>query len=156
MTDDKEKKDEKPKEDLEETLKGVLGWVQTKKETSKEKGKSWGWVVGLITAVLAFIGLAFAAWSAWKKGREIAKLKHKIDVDEEKKIQAGVDAAVADNDEKQNKLLEKANELEHKIDESKLAIIRLEEERKSIHKKIDKITSWEDVDELLKPKDWIV
>jgi len=132
-----------------EDFEGVLGWVQKKKEESKASGKSWSWLIGLLAAVVVFIALAYAAYTAWKKGREIAKLKHKIDVDEEEKIQAEIDAKkLHPLSNRINELAEKAKKLEAKVEKGKEEIRKLEEERKKLNNKIDKITSWEDVDSL--------
>jgi cell division protein FtsL len=127
-------------------IKGLLGWIQKEKVKSKESGKPWSWVMALIAAAVVFISLAMAAYQAWKKGREIAKLKHKIDMDEEAKKQAAVSAAVAKEKDKVKHAEIKASILESKIDIAKEEIRRLEEERKALNKKIDTITSWEDLD----------
>lgn len=145
---DKEKDAAKSDAPNLEDLKGVLGWVQRKKEDSKAKGKPWGWVMGLLAAVVVFIALAFAAYTAWKKGREIAKLKHKIDVDEEEKKQAEADAAIATVSTEVNSLKAKAVRLDIEINDAKAEIKTLEEARVLANKKIDSITSWEDVDNL--------
>ena len=131
-----------------EDFKGVLGWVQGKKEESKASGKPWGWVVGLLAAVVVFIALAYAAYTAWSKGREIAKLKHKIDIDEEAKHQAEVDQKVQVNAVKRAELEREATNLQASIDEDKKKIRSLETERKKLNAKIDKVTSWEDLDQL--------
>jgi len=149
MPEEKEKKD--PKEEVRKTLEGILAIVEKKKSEAKAAGdtsKPWGWVVGLILAVLVFVALAFAAWQAWKKGREIAKLKHKIDTDEEKKKQAEINAEVAESEKKQKELEKEALTLKVKIDNNKNKIKWLEKERKEAHLKIDTVTSWEDLDNL--------
>jgi Na+-transporting methylmalonyl-CoA/oxaloacetate decarboxylase gamma subunit len=145
-------KEKDPKDEIRETLEGILAAVQKKKDAAKASGKAskpWGWVVGLVMAVLVFLALAFAAWSAWKKGREIAKLKHKIDVDEEKKKQARVDEQIATNEERRRVLAAEATILESEIADSKNKIKQLEKERIAANAKIDAVTSWEDVDHLL-------
>ena len=131
-----------------EDFEGVLGWVQKEKEKSKAEGKPWGWVMGLIAAVVVFIALAFAAYTAWKKGREIAKLKHKIDVDEEKKLQVEADAKISKLVLEKANLESEATQLWAKIIKTKAEITKVELERKKLNEKIDKITSWEDVDKL--------
>jgi hypothetical protein len=129
-------------------FEGVLGWVQKKKEKSKAEGKSWGWVGGLAMAVIVFFALAYAAYTAWKKGKEIARLKHKIDVNEEKKKAAEVDSKVEKNRVKSAELEVEAARLENLIGEGKRQIKKLEAERKAAHNQIDAVTSWEDVDNL--------
>lgn len=129
-------------------FKGVLGWVEKKKEESKKDGKSWGWVGGLAMAVIVFFALAYAAYTAWKKGREIAKLKHKVDVIEEKEQAAKADAKIDKNRVAAAGLEVEAERLRNLVTEGKRQIRELETERKKLHNKIDKITSWEDVDNL--------
>lgn len=132
-----------------EDFTGVLGWVERKKEESKKSGEPWGWLMALVAAVVVSISLAYAAYVAWKKGREIAELKHKIDVDEEKKIAAEADAKLATIEEESKKLEKEAKQLQEKIDSAKNDIRKLESDRLAVNTKIDKITSWEDVENLM-------
>ena len=129
-------------------LKGVLGWVERKKEESKESGKPWGWVMGLLAAVVVFIALAFAAYTAWKKGREVAKLKHKIDVDEEKRKQAEANAEIAEFQGDRERLAHRASELHLEILATKSDIVKAELAREEAHSKIDRVSCWEDIDKL--------
>ncbi len=131
-----------------EDFKGVLGWVEGKKEESKKSGKPWGWVTGLIAAVVVFIALAFAAYTMWKKGQEIAKLKHKIDVDEEAKKQAKVDAKLQKNVLERENLKKEAANLQANINKNTADIAKAELDRKEEQAKINRISSWEDVDQL--------
>ena len=85
MCDDKFKEADTKPELSSKDIDGLLGWVQKQKDKSEKDGKPWSWILALIASLLVFLPLAFAAYGAWKKGREIAKLKHKIDVDEEAK-----------------------------------------------------------------------
>jgi len=145
--------DDTTKADLEEVKKkldGLLGAVQTKKEESQSSGSPWGWVTAAIAAVLAFVGLAFAAYDAWKKGREIAKLKHEIDVQEEMKIQAEIRAKLTTEEQLQKSQKMVADQLSKQIEQTKAQILLVEQERQAIHAKIDKVTSWADIDSLMK------
>jgi len=128
-------------------IEGVLGWVDKRQEESKASGKSWGWVMGLIMAVIVFFALAYAAYTAWKKGKEIAKLKHKIDVDKEKQKQAEVDAELQKNAVEKARLQVEADNLQKKIEKTQSEIEKIEAARKAEQAKIDKITSWEGMDE---------
>ena len=133
-------------------LSGLLGWAQQKKEESKEKksGDLWGIVIALISAAIVFIGMAFIAWWMWKKGEEVAKLKHKIDVDNEEKKRVIIKAELEKNEKDRKELEASALVLESKIESSKREILVLEDQRQKSLAAIDKITSWEDVDALLK------
>lgn len=143
--------DDTTKSDLDEVKKkldGLLGIVQTKKEESQKSGTPWGWITAAIATILAFVGLAFAAYDAWKKGREIAKLKHEIDVQEEMKQQADIAKKLTAEVDKQNAQQFLSDRLGKQIDSAKTQIVILEQARKAAHDKIDQVTSWADIDKL--------
>jgi cytochrome c-type biogenesis protein CcmH/NrfG len=140
----------------EDTLKGILKWVQERKVKAENpqvknvtKSSPWGWITGIFVALAVFVALAILAWRAWKKGREIAKLKHELDLRKEQEQQAKTGAALADNQAKREQLEKDAQLLRGESKFLKLEIEKLEQERKLEHEKIDKVTSWEDVDALL-------
>ena len=143
--------------DVEKALKGILGWVQKEKQNptpprKSKSGKLWGWVVGIFISILVFFSLAIVAWKAWKRGKEIAKLKHQVDVNEEKKRWLLIDRKLDQNRENQSKMDEEILSVRHEIEEAKIKIGRAERERVLAHKTIDKISSWADVDHLLDGK----
>jgi len=135
--------------EVKQKLNSLLEAVQSKKEESQKSGTSWGWVTAAIAAILAFVGLAFAAYDAWKKGREIAKLKHEMDKQEELKIQAEINAKITAESDVQKSQRMVAEQLAKQIEKTKKEIIALEKERLSVHNKIDKVTSWADIDKLM-------
>lgn len=135
--------------ELKSKLDGIAGWIQSKKESSVKENKPWGWIFGALASILAFFALAFIAYEAWKKGREIAALKHKIDVDEELKKQAEITAKISTEQHKIDAQQKYAKEMEKQIDSVKKEIAEIEKERLLIHEKIDKVTSWNDLDNLL-------
>jgi flagellar biosynthesis component FlhA len=145
-----EEKKKDSKEEIRKTLEGLLAAVEKRKATPEGKSGSWGWVAGLILSVLVFVALAFAAWQMWKKGKEIAKLKHKVDVDKEKEEAAKAAAEVAKSEEEREKLEREALRLSVKVEAKKRIINWFEKERKDTHAKIDAVTSWEELDELTK------
>ena len=148
--------------EIDDTLRGLLKWVQDKKTqqtqqtqqtqapaSSKPSSSSWGWVTGLLVAVAVMVGLAIMAYYAWKKGKEVAKLKHQLDLEKEKKTQAEADKKISESAAKRAKIENEIKVTETKIKEIEVDIAKAENERKSAHAKIDKVTSWEDVDALL-------
>lgn len=139
-------------DEIKKQLSGIAGWVQTKKEESAKAGTPWGWVTAAIASLLAFVALAFMAWDAWKKGREIAALKHKVDVDEELKKQAEINAKISTEQHKVDAQQVYAKEMEKQIDSVKKEIAEIEKERLLIHEKIDKVTNWNDLDKFLSDK----
>lgn len=137
--------------DIKNKLDKALDWIESKKESSKKTGSSsFGWIFALISSVIVFIILAIAAYSAWKKGKEVAKLKHRIDVAEEEKKQLEVERVIS-SEKKEVALLEKRiSDKQNNIGKIKQSIETIETSRKNINDRIDKITKWEDVDEFLK------
>lgn len=136
--------------EIKQKLDGILGIVQKKKEESRAAGTSWGWVTAALAAVLAFIGLAFAAYDAWKKGREIAKLKHEKDLAEETKQKVIAEEKITKEYTKQKSQQILISSLETKIAAINTKIGNAEQQRQNIHSKIDQVTSWADFDDLLK------
>ena len=136
--------------EIKTKLDGLLGVVQAKKEESQSSGTPWGWIAAAIAAVLAFVGLAFAAYDAWKKGREIAKLQHEADIQVEVKMKAEIDAKLATEDAIQKAQQMVAEQMAKQIEKTKAQILLIEEERKAARDKIDKVTSWVDIDNLMK------
>jgi hypothetical protein len=134
---------------IEDTISGLLGWVQTKKADVQTQGQSWNWVTGLVASVVVFFALAFAAYSAWKKGKEIAALKHEIDVKKEEEALLVIKTKL-EHDADERKLLEaKSAQINHLISESKKAVSALEAERYKKQAVIDKITNWNDVSKVI-------
>jgi uncharacterized protein HemX len=162
-----------PDQKIDDVLQGFLGWVQKQKDAAKEpvatqpapdpattpaqpQGRTpaspWNWVVGLIIAAVVFIGLAFLAWYLWSRGKELAKLRHEKDVAEETKHQAEVQAGLTVLDEKREALELEAYQAEGRIETLRMAIQRAEAERQAAHARLDTITSWDDVDRMIKER----
>ena len=131
-------------------LKGLAGWVQGKKAeavpTAAKAGSPWGWVVGLVVSAVVFLVLAFVGFALWRKGRELAKLKHEKDVAEEKKKQAEVDQAADKLMVRKAALGKEIEELTDEIETAQKAISLIESDREKLHEKINKITNWDDLD----------
>jgi len=155
LTNKRSEDSEPSKTDVEKTLNGILGWVQKKKiqaenpKTKITKSSPWGLTVGLVVAVLIFFALAFVAWRAWKKGREIAKLKHELDKKKEQERKVKINEQLTKNDEKRKQLEDKAVAITASIMKIKIELAEAEAQRNLAHKTIDKITSWEDVNKII-------
>jgi hypothetical protein len=139
-------------DDIEKPLNGIVAWVQTKKEESKKQGSPWSWLTAVLVSFLAIISMALMAYEAWKKGMEVAKLKHKVDVTEELKKQAEINSKISAETDKVEAQKAFAKEMEKQIDSLLKEIDDTEKERLLIHKKISKVTSWEGIDSFLNPK----
>ncbi len=140
--------DPKKEEPSIEDFKGILSWLEKKKTADSNSGSPWGWVTGLIAAAIAFFSIAIFAYKAWSKGREIAKLKHKVDVIEEDKIKALADKIIQKEFFKKVKLESDIKELENKKIFIEKKVNDLHSERLAYEDKINSIKSWDEVDKL--------
>jgi hypothetical protein len=137
-------------DDISKKLDGILGIIQSKKEESQSSGTPWGWITAAIASILAFVGLAFAAYDVWKKGRQVAKLQHDADVQEELKTAAEVNAKLATEAKLQQAQQMVVDQMQKNIEKTKELIAAAEQARKDAHAKIDQVTNWADFDQLVK------
>jgi len=162
MTTETQKKetDKELEKDTKKTINKVvdslLGWVEGKKASAADPtvpktslSKPWGWIVGLIIAVIVFIGLALLAWYLWSKGRELAKLKHERDLNIEKKKQLEVDAQIETEEAKVKEVQKELEELDKKIKTSENKILEIEAARKCAKERINEISSWDDLEKYM-------
>ena len=149
---------EKPEEQITKPnipglLTGLMGWIEQRKESAQvplnQTGKPWGWITGIVMVLAVVIGVAIMAWRAWKRGKEIAKLRHQVDVDQEAKHQAEVNTKLEENADFREALIESSQRLMARIEKTKDDIVKLESERRRIHSELNRVTSWEDVDALI-------
>ncbi len=135
-------------EETRGTLDKVLEAIQGYKQ--KKQAGSGGWIAAVITGVLALIAIAVFAWQAWKAGKERAKLLHEKAVREEEEHQARVDADLAEDQATKDSALQVADELQKEVDRLQEEADHLEAERVRARETIERISSWEDVDEIVR------
>ena len=128
---------------MEELLKRLAGIVQDGKK--EVKNDNLGWLKGLLTSLVVILVVAAFAYSAWKSGKERAKLLHEKDVQKEKAHQALIDAELAESQERYEELLEKRRQIVGQI-----ALIELEIEKLTVNydearDKLSRITDWSDL-----------
>lgn len=145
--------EQETKPSIPEMLSGLMGWIEQRKESAQvplnQTGKPWSWITGIIMVLAVVVGVTIMAWRAWKRGKEIATLRHQIDVDQEARHQAKVNAKFEENADFREALIESSRRLTEKIEENKDGIVKLESERRRIHSELNHVTSWEDVDALI-------
>lgn len=122
------------------TLDKLVQWTE-----AKSQQKNNGWVVSVIVSVVVFFILAILSFSAWKSGKKIAELKHKIDVDEEKRIQSVLDTKLAEKEDLKQKLDNEIEIIKVRIEDNKKLINELESTRIKDKEQIDKIQSWDQI-----------
>jgi len=120
-----------------------LGKLVKDNQDASGGGKSWLGTLIILAAVLA--GVAIWSWIAWRKNKELAKLRHEKVKAQIMADQAEVDRKVAENDAAiaaASKVLDKARDDLRVIEED----IRAEEGRYEADlRAIDSIRSWRDV-----------
>lgn len=132
----------KPGFDPYKLLGQLKGIVQQNKEPTKGGGKSW--VGTLIIIAVVLVGIAVWSWISFRRGRELAKLRHEKNKTKILKEKAEVMAKVGEND----KVIAEA---QARIDKAVTALgtidadIRAEESRYEADiRAIDSIRSWRD------------
>jgi hypothetical protein len=134
----------------EKTITGFLGWIQQQKEISQKKGEKWGWLFAVIAAVIVFIGMAVTAYKAWAQGREVASLKHELDVLNEQKHRDEMNALITNKENEQKEWFKKVDVTTKEISDLKSRLAQAEANRQLEINKINKVTTWEEVDKLIK------
>ena len=132
----------KPPFDPHELLGQLKGIVDKNKQPTEGGGKSWVGTLVIIAVVL--VGVAVWSWISFRRGRELAKLRHEKNKAKIMKEDALTKAAVAKNDElvaKYEKVFEAAEKYQRVIE----ADIAAEEKRyEADMRAIDSIRSWRD------------
>jgi len=132
----------------EEKLDKILDTVQDFKK--KDQAGKGGTIAAIVAGILALVAVAIFAWKAWQAGKERAKLLHEKAVLEEKEHQADVDAELAECIDRRGELLDEALTLREEIHALEDAATRLEQERRAARNMINKISTWEDIDEIVR------
>jgi len=131
-------------------LDQLLGVVQAHKQDENTQAGNGGWIAGLVVAVLALIAVAIFAWQAWQAGKETAKLLHEKAVQKEAEHQALVNVLLANEQETKDNALAAVEVARDEIKRLEEEAVRLEETRQRARDAIDKISSWEDVDAIVR------
>lgn len=137
-------------EDVKTQLDKLLDWAKSKKEESDVSSSPWKWILAAVAAVLVFCALSYMAYTAWNKGKELAKLKHQIDVAEESKKKAELEAKIATSEAIAAANLLFVQKTEKHVEKLKGEVDQIEKERLNLTEKIAKVTSWSDLDSLRK------
>lgn len=135
-------------EEDKSVLDKLLGVVQGYK-SNQQTGKG-GWIATAVVGILALIAVALFAWQQWKAGKERAKLLHEKAVREEEAHQATVDVELAENQQAKEDALQQAHDLQEEVARLEDQTEKLEARRQAARAAIDKISSWEDVDAIVR------
>lgn len=131
-------------------LDKLLDVVQNYKSNEQSGSNTGGWIAGLVVLVIALIGVAIFAYQQWKAGKERAKLLHERAVALEQQHQAELDHELAEKEAEKQAHLDAALEAYKRaseIDKRRAELVKVRDEARA---KIDRITSWEDVDAIVR------
>lgn len=127
-------------------IQKIVKWTEGHGSQQATRSTPWRWVVGLLVGAAAALFVGFLYYRAWKKGRELAKLKHEKDVLETKQKMAIINEKMSTNQHEMDLAL---IDFKH----AKLATVKLEEKMRAVeadHKKsmeaVDALKTWDDVD----------
>jgi len=131
-------------EDAEKKALDQLGsWVKSQgKKTTGAKGWLWGLLVGAI----ALATVAFFYYRAWQRGKELAKLKHARDVQQQEQQRENIDMQLAADEAQKKRLLGQAELREKAISAINDEIQAVQARKERDAKDIDAIRSWRDFD----------
>lgn len=110
-------------------------------------GSKAGLIGGAIAAVVALIGIAFAAYKLWAAGRAKAKAEHALAVLKEKQEHEKVVAANALDEKRVQEALVEIDNLDKSVTLVEEQIALIEAKRLDAKKKIDDLSSWSDIDD---------
>ena len=126
----------------------ALTSIQDFKGTPKSKKK--GWIFGLIAAILSIVAVAVVYYQLWRRGKEVAKLKHERDLLREKEQQHVVDSQIATNTMLRIEAMQAAQRAQEEQAVITEQIDSLREEAVEQRSIIDSLTTWEDVDKYIR------
>ncbi len=132
---------------METFLTKALNTVQGHK--AKNQGGSSGWIAGIGVGLVALIAIALFAYKAWAASKQLAKLLHEKAVREEEAHRTLVASKIAKDEAIKEDALKRVRELNKDILEITQEVKALTQEKKETLANIDKLSSWDDVDEFL-------
>jgi len=135
-------------ESEEDTVDKLLNVVQGYKSDTQQ-GEGGGWVAAAVAALIALIAVAVFAWQQWQAGKERAKLLHEQAVRVEELHQADLDADIAISVDVRGAALRRSREALDEVYRLEAEAAELEAARLRARAAIDRISSWEDVDEIV-------
>lgn len=133
---------------LKDSIDQLIATINEKKQVEKT-GQSNNWVVTLVLSVFVVLLTAVFGFLAWRKGKEVAKLKHAAARAEEDKHQASVDLALKENSDLRDAALQAAAAAEQEAQRLQEALAKANEEHAEAIRSLESIVSWDDVDRYL-------
>lgn len=135
--------------DLDKKLDRLIDNLTKRNETVQEKKQSgpWGWVVGIIIALISLVGIGVAMYYANRRAKELAKLKTKIEQDKVDQDQKAHEAKKEPHSLRRKELLEELKKKEREIQDRQAALKDAEEAHAARRKKLENLNAWAEINE---------
>jgi hypothetical protein len=135
--------------DLEKRLDSLIKKITDRNKTVQEKKQSgpWGWVVGIVLALISLVGIGVAMWLASRRAKELAAAKTKIEQDKVDQDARALKAKKVTLLRDREKALEELKKRERAIQERNLALKVAEREHAERQKKLEGLKAWGAINE---------
>lgn len=135
--------------DLDKKLDDLIAKLTTRNKEVQEKKQSgpWGWIVGLVIALISLVGIGVAMYLANRRAKELAKAKTKIEQEKVEQDQRAHEAKKESLLRKRNELLEELKRKERDIQDRDQQLKKLEEAHAERVKRIDNMNAWSEINE---------
>lgn len=134
---------------LEKRLDELIDKLTTRNKEVQEKKQSgpWGWVVGLVVALISLVGIGVAMYLASRRAKELAEAKTKIEQDKVDQDQKAHEVKKETRRIKRLALLVRLKKKEREIQDSQAMLKKAEEEHAVRAKKIKNLNAWSEINE---------
>lgn len=109
-------------------------------------GSKMGWIIALIAGILSVVAVAVVYFQLWKKGKQLAKLKHERDVLRERELAAVAESHIAANTDLMIEAMNEADQARDRQVELAVESNSLLDESRKKRDLIESLVTWEDVD----------
>lgn len=127
-------------------LDKIVNWVKGLGAKQEGKSSTGQWIAAALVGIVSLVALAYAAYTQWKLGNQLATLQHEKDVTEEKAV-----ASLADTKIETEKV--KIGQAQAAYDTHVLVVKQLETQITETQKtaqdlkdKVNAIKNWDEVD----------
>lgn len=133
---------------MTEILNKIVGFMKDQTASKAEAPASSKWVYWLVIGIAAVISIAIAYYLMWKKGREIAKLQHEKDVNDELKRQEEENKKITSSTSEISVANAKIQELTKKNSDIDSQLLEIENQKKIVERQLENAKNWQDLDKL--------
>lgn len=116
-------------------------------QTVQEKKKSgpWGWVVGIVLALISLVGIGVAFWYMGRRARELAKLRTKVEQDQVDQDQRAHEMRQEPSRRRREQLLRQMVHQEQAIQERQQALQLAQKAHAQRAARLKDLRAWEEI-----------